>query len=193
MPRSMSSAMLAVFAAGLVRPAVFVEAHFASGPTYVWTGLGSIAWNGHTWLGVGSLLDIDLGGDGSTVQARGIVLTLSGLDPSFLAAAIQEVQIGLPVVIYLGLFNDAGNIIADPIITWAGQMDQPHVEIGGSAVTISISCENRLLEMNISSDARFTMADQTAFAPGDMGFQFVSGVSEINIYWGKSPSTAANV
>jgi len=33
-------------------------------------------------------------------------------------------------------------------ISWAGRTDQPTIEMDGSTATISINCENRLVEMN---------------------------------------------
>ena len=58
---------------------------------------------------------------------------------------------------------------------------------------ISINCENRLLDMNTPVDRRYTQDDQQIDHPGDMGFQFVNGITEINIYWGKSPTTSNNL
>src|ERR1035441_8735896 len=69
--RAMSSAMLAAITSPGIQPAFFVMATFATGPVYLWSGIGSIFWNGQTWLGVGTLGSISVAEEGSTVEAKG--------------------------------------------------------------------------------------------------------------------------
>ena len=195
----MSSAMLTALQAPVLRPALFLMATFNDSGTletvYMWTGLGSITWNGHTWQGLGSLLEISTAEEGATVEAKGIAFTLSGIDVTSLADALQEFQVGLPVQIWLGLF-DAGSppsLIPDPITTWAGRMDQPTVEVGGETASIAINCETRLIEMNCGVERRYTHDDAQLDNPGDMGFSFVNGIQEITTSWGRIPSSTSNV
>ena len=55
MPRTLTAPFLAATQATLLRPALFIEAHFTSGALYVWSGFGSLTWNGQTWTGIGTL------------------------------------------------------------------------------------------------------------------------------------------
>jgi hypothetical protein len=190
--RAMSSAMLAAITSPGIQPAFFVMATFATGPVYLWSGIGSIVWNGHTWLGVGTLGSISVAEEGSTVEAKGITIGLSGFDSSFLTAVLGEFQLGLPVVVYLGLFAD-GALIASPITAWAGRMDQPTITVGGETADIKISCENRLIDLNTSVQRRYTNDDQQLVAPGDLGLSFQSGIQEVVIYWGVIPNSKNNV
>lgn len=192
MPRLMSSAMLAAIAAGELFPALFVEANFATGPVYIWSGMGPIDWNGHTWLGVGTLGSVSAVSEGTTVEARGITLTLSGIDPALLTDVLGEFVPGLPVIVFLGLFN-AGALIASPLVSFSGRMDQPSVDIDGISSAISINCENRLIEMNVAVDRRYTADDQQRDFPGDLGFNFVNAIQEMTLYWGTSPTSSNNV
>jgi hypothetical protein len=193
MPRPMSSAMLAAIQAQHLRPALFVQMQFMTGPLYVWSGTGSVTWNGHTWLGVGTLGTISTIEESGTVEAKGVTLTLSGIDPAMLADALQEFQTGAPVAIYLGLFDSGGSLIANPVTSWAGRMDQPSIEVGGDSAVISIACENRLIEMNVAVDRRYTATDQSIDYPGDLGFNWVLSIQEQNIYWGRVPSSSNNL
>ena len=43
--------------------------------------------------------------------------------------------------------------------------------------------------MNVAVDRRYTDEDQQMDYPGDLGFQFVNGIQEAQIYWGRSPSS----
>jgi hypothetical protein len=186
----MSAEFLAAIQSAEIRPAVFVEAHFTSGPLYVWSGAGNIDWNGHTWTSVVSLGSISTIEEGSDVQAKGITLTLSGIDPSLLGGVLTEFRVGLPVLVRFGLFDAEGTLIADPIISWAGRMDQPTINVDGTTATISINCENRLIDMNVAVDRRYTNEDQRLDFPEDRGMEFVPSIQEVVIYWGRSPSSS---
>jgi hypothetical protein len=188
----MSGAMLTAFQSGQLNPALFVEAHFVTGPIYLWSGSGTISWNGQTWQGVGSLGSVSTIAEGSTVEAKGIVLVLSGIDTSILADVLQEFQTGAPVLVYLGLLDDAGTLIASPITSWSGRMDTPTIEVGAETATVSINCEHRLIELNIAVDRRYNQIDQGIDFPGDNAFNFVPSVQEKQIFWGRLPSLANN-
>lgn len=180
--------MLTAIQATVLRPAIFVQMTFATGTVYMWTGSGSISWNSHSWVGVGSFGSISTVDEGNNVEAKGVVLTLSGIDSSLLADTLQEFQSGAPVSAYLGLFDSGGSLIADPLTTWSGRMDQPTIDVGGSTAIISIACESRLIELNVAADRRLSQADQSIDFPGDLAFQFVAGVQNAQISWGRIPS-----
>jgi hypothetical protein len=193
MPRAMTADYLAAIQSAALRPALFVEANFTSGPIYVWSGVGSIAWGGHTWTGLGSLGNVSMIEEGATVEAKGITLTLSGIDATMLTGILEEFQVGLPAIVSLGLFDAAGALIADPVGCFVGQMDQPTLDVTGTSATISINCESRLIEMNVAVDRRYTNEDQQRDYPGDRGFEFVNSIQEAQIYWGRTPSSVNNL
>lgn len=188
----MSSDMLAALQASQLNPALFVELHFVTGVAYLWSGSGTISWNGHSWLGVGALGSVSTISEGATVEARGIALTLSGIDTAILADVVQEFQTGAPALVYLGLFDSGGTLIASPITSFSGRMDQPTIDVGGDAATITINCESRLLEMNVAVGRRYDPVDQALDFPGDEGFKFIPGVQERQIFWGRIPSLVNN-
>jgi hypothetical protein len=193
MSRPITDAQLAAILSPYFRPALFVEAHFVTGPVYVWSGIGPIVWNSQTWLGLGALGSVSTIEEGSTIEAKGISLTLSGIDSSLLSLVMGEFQVGLPAIVRLGLFDDNGALIDDPIIAWAGRMDQPTIDVDGQTMTITINCENRLVEMNVAVDRRYTNDDQQLDFPGDRGMEFVNSIQDITIYWGHTPSSKNNL
>ena len=193
MPRPMTTAYTVAVTSAMLRPALFVEAHFVTGPIYVWTGLGTIEWNGQTWIGIGTLGTVSTIEEGSTVEAKGITLTLSGIDPTLIADVLGEFQVGLPAIVTLGLFDDTGTLIPDPVCCFSGKMDQPTIDVSGPTATIAINCESRLVELNVAVDRRWTNEDQQVDFPGDLAFQFVNGIQDAQIYWGKSPSSVNNL
>ena len=172
--------------------AIFFTGTFASGPVFLWTGNQSITWNGHTWLGIGTLGGISPISEGSTVEAKGMTVSLSGIDSTMLSNVLTEFLLGGACMIYVAGFN-GGAIIADPMVAFAGRMDAPSIDIDAKTAKISINCESRLLEMNVAVDRRYTADDQQRDWPGDLGFTFVNAIQEMNIYWGEAPTTAGNV
>jgi hypothetical protein len=186
--RVMTPAFLAAISGALVRPALFVQVTFTAGPVYIWSGIGPIVWNGQTWIGLGSLVSISTIEEGSTVSAKGMTITLSGLDPLLLMDAMSEYQIGLPALIYFGAFDDSGVLIPNPVCCFSGRMDQSVIDISGTTAQLVINCESRLVEMNVSVERRYTDEDQQLDYPGDLGFSFVNGIQDAQIYFGRFPS-----
>ena len=192
MPRLITDAFLAALTSPEVRPAIFVEAHFTSGPLYAWSGLGPVNWNGQTWLGVGTLGGISTIEEGADVQARGITLTFGGFDATLLANVLGEFQVGLPVTVWLALFDTNGALIPNPLVAFAGRMDQPTIQTDGQTASLQINCENRLVDLNTPCERRYTDEDQQIDHPGDRGFEFVNSIQEVSIYWGRTPTNTNN-
>jgi hypothetical protein len=196
MPRSMTAEMRDATRAGLVYPSIFIEATFASGPVYVWTGYAAVDWNGHTWQGLGKLVGVSPIEEGTGVEAKGITLNLSGIDVDLLELVLGEFQLDAPVVCWLGLWSvesGGSGFINSPVVIWAGRMDQPTINISAETATISINCESPLMQMNVAVDRRLTNDDQQLDYPGDRGLEFVNGIVERTIYFGRTPNSTNNV
>ena len=193
MPRNLSSSMLAALSAPVINPALFCEITFANGPVYIWSGIGPVSWNSQTWIGVGSFLNISSPEDSSSVEAKGITITLSGIDPTLLPNALTELQLGLPVLVYLAVYDSSHTLINTPVIAWAGRTDQPTIDVSANEVSIALNCENRLMDMNVSVDRRYTNEDAQLDNPGDLGFMFVDGLQETTLFWGGYPNASQNV
>jgi len=191
MARPMTPAMLVALTSNTIQPAIFVTGTFQTGPIYVWTGYGPIVWGGHTWLGVGTLGSISPIEEQGSIDAKGMTLTLSGFDATLLADVLTEMKLGAPAAVYLGLFSDNA-LIADPIPAWAGRMDQPTIDVSGQTASISIACENRLLDLNTPVYRRYTNEDQQLDYPGDRGMEFVYAITETMIFWGSKPNSVNN-
>jgi hypothetical protein len=193
MPRTdATAAFITALEAPLLRPAIFVEGSFASGNVYLWSGRGTVTWNGQSWTGVGTLGSITPVEEGSTVEARGTTLTLSGLDVTLLGDALTDVRQGLPVTVWLALFDDTLTMVSNPVIAFQGRMDQPTISHDGSTATIQINCESRLVDLNTPAERRYTNEDQQRDYPGDRGLEFVNSIQEVTIYWGRVPNSKNN-
>jgi hypothetical protein len=194
MPRNITSGIITAIQAQNLRVALFVEATFATGPVYIWNGIGNYTWNSHTWTGVGTLGSVSTVEESSSVEAKGITISLSGIDPTLLSDVMDDLNQGLAVLVWLGLFDDTGTtLIPNPILSFAGTMDQPTITVGGETATISINCESRLSEMNTPAERRLTNEDQQMDHPGDRGLEFVGQIQQVTIYWGRVPNSKNNL
>ena len=184
MPRDLSSDFIAALEALVIRPVFFVSIQFTSATTFLWSGIGDITWDGHTWTGVGSLGTISSATEVNDVSAQNITLALSGIPNDLLGQAITEVRQTQAARVWFGSRNDDGTVIADPTKAFEGRTDVPSVNEGADTSTLSITCENPLIELSRSPGFRWTHEQQQIFYPGDLGFQYVPDVVSWNGKWG---------
>jgi len=192
MSRDLTSAVQAELLKMKVKPVIFVEAVFTSGTLRVWSGIGTISWNGQTWTGVGNLGGISPISEGTEPHADGIELSLSGIPTDLVTKALGECRPNAPVKVWFGFLDEAEAVIADPYQSFGGRMDVPSVEEGGDTSTIKLRVENRLVDFNRARERRFTHEDQQTDYPGDLGFEYVAGLQEWNGVWGKPGPAAGN-
>lgn len=191
MPRDgVDSTAQAALTSQLVRMAFLVDLQFADQTLYVWTGVGPLAWNGNTYQGVGVFGEISAIGEGSSVEAQGVQLKLSGIDPTLLAESMNEISRKGKAWIRLPLFDQNGSILS-VIPLYMGLIDRPEIGIDpGSpekpddgACTITIEVENRLADMNRARGGRYTDQDQRSRYPQDGSLRWVSYNQDHEIIW----------
>ena len=120
--RNMTDAAAAQTVARQIRCALFAELHFLSSIERVWSGYGPLAWNGYSWLGLGTLGQVSMITEDTQLNAQTFTISLSGVDNRLLSEALTEVRQCLPVKFWLAFFDNAGNIVNAPILCYAGRM-----------------------------------------------------------------------
>jgi hypothetical protein len=204
MPRVMTTAMATALCASVVRPALLASLVFASGTAYVWTGLGSITWNDMTFTGVGDFCSVSTISEDSSVEAQGVTIGLSGIPSDMMTDVLEEVRILGTVQIWLALYDDSNNLIANPVMSYQGKMDAPTLNDDGQTCTAQITVENVLVDLNRPCYRRYTNDDQQIdlaatltrlglpSTTADTGFEWVPGIQEQQVYWGQSPTSQNN-
>ena len=185
MNKVLSAEFEAALASGDLRPALLFEGSFASGTLRLWSGLGEITWNGQTWSGAGHLLGLGVIEESTEVAASGVTITLSGVDPALVSAAIADARQGLPGRIWLGLLDEAGALIADPVQAFSGRLDVPQISDDASHCTIAISYESRLIDLTTPRNWRYTHESQQALHLGDRGLEYVAAIQDQDVTWGR--------
>ena len=109
--RNMTAAALAELNEKTVKPIMFFEGEFQSGVVNVWTGYGTLSWDGKDWIGLGELIGISEISESSNIVANGMTFTLSAVDASLVSLAINEAEQGKPGRLWLGFLDDSGELI----------------------------------------------------------------------------------
>jgi len=183
--RALDPAFAAAVDAGVIIPAVLAELTFASGVQRVWTGVGTLSWNGYSWLGLSRLAGMGAITEGVTVNAEGTTVSLSGIDPTLYAESLTDIQIGAPATLWLALLHE-GVFVGTPAKLFAGAMDQPSCSAGTDKITISIALETKMTNLKRASCSRYTAADQQVRHPADKGFNWVERLNDIALKWGSA-------
>jgi len=174
----------------------------------LWTGQGTLVYQGVSWFGTGNLLQIDTIEETSEIAAKGATVTLSGVPSEVLSLALSEPYQGRQAKIYFGTFSkgqllqedfayillqDGGKITLEDRKTdltevFAGYMDQMNIEESEGGSTVTLTIENKLIDLERPRTARFTNAYQKYLYPNDKGLEFVEDLQIKELFWGKIAS-----
>jgi hypothetical protein len=189
----------------LLEPFFTVELDFDSSPLYMWTGYGNLTIGDKTYLGAGQVLNISSVSETTEMEAKGATITVSGIPSSFLSLALQEPYQGRECRIFFAvvvnqrilqengdlIFTEAGDILLTEAsgITlteiFSGELDQMNIEENADTSVISVTAENVLIKLERPVVRRFTNEDQKSRFPDDRGLEYVAGLQDKDILWGR--------
>ena len=184
MSRDLSAALKSALQADAVKPIFLVAAYFDGGTTRLWSGLGDLSWDSQTWLGTGSLLSIGTLEEPHEIKANGTQVTLSGIPSTNIALALDEPYQGRALAVYLGAMDSSNAIVVDPVLMFSGFMDIMSISESSETATITMTVENRLIDLERARISRYTSGDQNIKYPADRGFDFVPDLQDKRIKWG---------
>lgn len=170
-------------------PSAGVEPQPDGGNTYhIWSGIGTLVVNGTSYLGVGSLGGVSTMAEGIGVEAKGITLTLSGIDPAWLSMSMTEINLASRAKVWLAFLNPAATststlVIDSPIRVFTGIMDGPQIDMDTKSATIAIDVESKMVDLNRSRGGRLTDQDQQVRYPGDNSLQYCSYNQDACLIW----------
>jgi hypothetical protein len=185
MSRDLTNGVVAEVEAAELQPFLLFEGNFSTGTVRAWSGIGDLSWNGQTWVGTGTLLQVSQIQENAETVASGATITLSGVPTELISLALGSVRQGRAGKIYLGFFS-SGSIVTDPVLVFEGKLDVPVIEEDGDTATIAIAYESRLIDLQKPRESRYTNEDQQRVYPGDLGFEFVPSLQEKTLNWGRA-------
>lgn len=185
MARDLSPAFAAAATAGTIRPAVLLELEFHSGILRLWDGIGDLEWDGKTFTGGGLLLAGSIAEETQELEAKNAVFELNGAPDSVVILALAESHYsGRTARAWLGLFDDTGALVEDPVRIFSGKMDTMPIVDDPQKPVVQLNVENDLARLTRAKERRWTHEEQQADYRGDLFFEFVPQMQDREISWG---------
>ncbi|MDW8259072.1 MAG: hypothetical protein RML32_06480 [Gammaproteobacteria bacterium] len=188
--RSLDSQTLAALAGQVpgVRDVWFVEADVldASGnpdPLRLWTGLGTITWNGKTWSPTYEMIEISPMAqaiDGTLTNCQ-VVLTAT---TQILSMVRSYRIVRRPLRIWRGFLGPTGDLHGQPFLVWSGLLDAPDpITEEGTICRISTAAENVVADLQRPKRRRLGPAEQKLIDPTDDGMTRLPKMDHITWKW----------
>jgi hypothetical protein len=172
------------FDADSLNPFMAIDLAFDSGAVRLWNGYGDLVIDSETFTGAGSLLGISSVEETGEIAARGVSMTLTGIDTSLISVALSENYQNRTAKVYIGTLSDAGAVSYYQL--FGGRLDTMDIEESLETATISVTAENRLIDLERPRSRRYTSEDQKSLFAGDLGLDYVNDLQDKTLDWGKS-------
>jgi len=168
----------------------FIVLTFSTGTSYLTTAPHDIAWNGHTWEGIGGAMGFEPIEESSDGKSGGTTIKLSGVDQSIISLILSAGSRGRPVEIYLAhLDTDAGTIVSDPVLIFEGftnegwTVREKRSDRGGGTVEISVRAVSELASLNRTNGIMTNTISHQKVHSGDTFFQHVPNLVGKPVVW----------
>lgn len=185
MSRTVPAALLTALAQPEVQPFYAVELLFDSGAVRLWTGYGDRTVGGQTYVGAGTLLNIEGLSEVADLSAKAITISLSGIAGELVSLALQEPYQRRRCKVFFGAVN-----VADVVEVFSGQVNTMPIEDSGETSIIATTIDSKLVETEKASNLRYTSEIQKSRNNGqfaaDTFFDYVSAIQDADIIWGRA-------
>ena len=187
MTRLLTQALLNEVKSTSLKPFLAVELVFELHTQRLWGGYGTIQIDGNDFLGVATFGSIGSISETTQNQATGLTLSLSGIPSYMIGVALKENYQGNPCNIFLGCLDEEHQVITNPYKLFSGKIDLMTLQESVETAVITVSVENRLIDLEKPRVRRYTPEDQNIdlpFGTIDRGFDEVASVQNKEIIWG---------
>jgi len=183
MDRDLESNLQAAAESATFKYVVFVSLSFPSGTVYVHNSLGTITWGGNDWLGVGGFGSIDTMEENIKLVDNPVSISLSSITPEIIDAIKTDDIYHRSADIYLGTLNEADELVGTPMNWVTGYMEYASLSVGAEN-GLAISIQTRASRLRTRNNKRYTIEDHQADYPGDVFFEFLWAIKELEVSWG---------
>ena len=153
--RSLSNDMTTQVSASELAPIILASLSFST-QVHLWSGYGTITYNGTGYLGIGTLGTISPIEETTDLAARGISLQLSGVPTAQIAIALTENYQGRECSILFAAMASDGTLVSTPVTVFSGRMDVMTINDDGEQAIIGMTAENKLVDFRRPRELRYT-------------------------------------
>ena len=168
----------------VIRPVIFVELLFDDDPLYVNTTPSVLEWDSKVWLGAGELGAISSPVQKIDMSSPILTVSLSGVPVERLNEARLEKYRNRIGNVYLGLFGSDWTLESAPLQIYGGTLDGMSIGVSGKTSTLSVDIGSPFGEWDIPKPYRNTNENQQKIYPGDLGFEYIARMVEVDLVWG---------
>lgn len=165
-------------------PVILLNAAFDSGNLRLWTGIGDLVYDSNTYTGAGNILGWQPIKENKDLSAKGIEITLTGLNSTILDLAHDEPYQERSLELYTAVLDSNGAVVADAYLMFEGFMDVMKIVDDGNKIDIMLRAENALIVLERPLDTKYTPEDQQREFPGDTGLNFMTDNQNKEVVWG---------
>lgn len=166
-------------------PFIAIKAEFDTEHVRLWGGKDEITINSENYLGVGTALSFSGAEETTELKSTGINVTLSGMDETVLGLALSENYQNRKIQIFMGFLDGGTNEVKGTMTLFSGRMMTMAINDSIKGMTISLSAENRLVDLDRPSQLRYNRGSQQFIDSTDTAFRFVQATLETEIFWGR--------
>lgn len=161
----------------------------AEGVFGFWSDVGTLTWNGITFVGAGSLIEITENTGGIGVGASELTVTLrsvpeAGLTPDLLGSIESYSYFNRPFRRYTAFFDPDTSVLLSVVQTFAGYLGPATHTEDGEEVYISVPVTGKSLDHSRTGYRRRSQADQATIDSTDNGFRHAAVAGTQKIFWG---------
>lgn len=170
-----------------------IDLDFAGGPLHWTTHVDAVSANGHSYQGLGGLLQVSMLTESEDASTEQLTLSLPVANQAALAATIGSVEAyrGRRVRLWLQLINEGYQPVGEPRARWSGYMEPVRVsrqrqgsQQGPFIGRVEMPCSRAgMARARHYEGLRLTHAQQQLRYPGDRGLEYVQGLLEQPALW----------
>jgi len=193
MSRDLPPELEAAIAEPVVRPFLAVRIELPD-PALVWTGIGTLIFddsdgNSREWQGAGAVGSMDTVGEETSGSATGVRVSLNAIPSDFRDDIADQAERGALFEVYAGALNETYQEIVAVKLIWKGTVNEYKITDAGSSLSVEITGESRAIDQRRPAIRRFTHEEQQRRSPGDLVFEYLPRMSEVQVIWGKQEQT----
>ncbi len=187
MARGLTSAVKTELATGIIEPVLLIELGFGT-PIYLTNASfdisSSVSGSSRTYLSNGHLKNISAVSETNKPTKNSLIISLSGVDQTYVSIALNENIINDDVHIYRGFLDGNLALISDPFLLFYGTINDYKITDNTTTAKIVLTVTSHWGNFSKTSGRTTTDNSQQRFFSGDKGMEF-SALTVRDIKWGR--------
>lgn len=184
MDRSASAAFIAELLKSTNSPCFLLGMVFEGVEVRLTDAWRHVEFNGHTYTANGHFLDFAGLSESAQLQIPSVTVTASGLDPQWVAVALQQNYLNRPLTIHRAFLDYTQALISSPVLLFEGRMDGLVIsyEPGGKCTCV-ITAGNQFADFERKAGRHTNSEEQQVIFPFDLFFENCGQLNK-QIKWG---------